>query len=178
MRMFLYILTILGLLTTTLSHVTFTNLKCSSKDVKFVNFTKCYIKAVNRTHKYVDIYSNLFQTPVDNVTLTLKFMRHDHGYKPFFIDVTFNACKFLKNQKHPLIKLLYDTYKDSSNINHTCPYNHDIIVDHLWTGNIDSNFGKYMPMLNGDYAIFTEWSAYNIVRAVVNVYIRISDRQN
>ncbi|XP_052843796.1 uncharacterized protein LOC128257035 [Drosophila gunungcola] len=177
MRMFLYIITLLGYFSTILTHVTFTNLKCSSKDTKFLNFKKCYIKAVNRSHKYVDVHVSMYQIPVTNVTLKLKLMRHDHGYKPFFVDVTYDACKFLKNLKNPVLKLFYEIYKNSSNINHTCPYDHDLIVDHLWTGNMDSDFSKYIPIMNGDYAIFTEWSAYNIVRAVINLYIRISNSQ-
>ncbi|XP_070071685.1 uncharacterized protein [Drosophila takahashii] len=177
MQIILYVLMILGSITVIFSHVTFTNLKCGTKDTKFSNFKKCYIKAVNRTHKYVDLYINLYQIPVDNVTV-IKLMRHDHGYKPFFVDITFDGCKFLKNQKHPIARAFYGIYKNSSNINHTCPYNHDLIVDHLWTGNIEADRLKYIPMINGDYAIYTEWSAYNVVRAFINLYIRVTGRQN
>nr|XP_036670350.1 uncharacterized protein LOC108007476 [Drosophila suzukii] len=176
MRVLLYTLTILGSLTRIQAHVTFTNLKCGTKDRKFATFEKCYIKAVNRTHKYIDIHVNLLKVPVNNITIMAKFMRHDHGYKPFFIDITFDACRFLRNQQQPILKSFYEIYKNSSNINHTCPYNHDIIVDHFWTGNIETALMKYIPIINGDYAVFTEWSAYNIVRAFINIYIRISDK--
>ncbi|KAH8364489.1 hypothetical protein KR084_007306, partial [Drosophila pseudotakahashii] len=160
---------------TILTHVTFTNLKCRTKDVKFASFEKCYIKAVNRTHKYIDVYLNLYEKNVDNVTV-MKLMRYDHGYKPFFVDITFDGCKFLKNQKQPIAKVFYAIYKNSSNINHTCPFNHDIIVDHLWTGNIEADGLKYIPMINGDYAVYTEWYAYNIFRAFINLYIRVTER--
>ncbi|XP_017015669.2 uncharacterized protein [Drosophila takahashii] len=173
MRMCLLVLTILGSLTTILTHVTFTNIKCRSKDVKFASFEKCYIKAVNRTHKYIDVYVNLYEKNVDNVTVNVKFMRNDHGYKPFFVDVTVDACKFLKNQRQPLAKLFFDLYKSSSNLNHSCPYNHDLIVDHFWTGNFEADLIKYIPIQKGDYAIFSEWSAYNIARAFINIYIRL-----
>ncbi|XP_017126846.1 uncharacterized protein LOC108145787 [Drosophila elegans] len=177
MRTFLNIFTILGYLMPTLSHVTFTNLKCGTMDRNYLTFEKCHIKAVNRTHKYIDIHINLLKKPVENITVTAKFMRHDHGYKPFFVDLTFNGCQFLKNQRQPIVKLFYEIYKNSSNINHTCPFDHDIILDHLWTGNIESGLLKFVPMVNGDYAIFSEWSTYNIARAFINMYIRISDRQ-
>ncbi|XP_017080082.1 uncharacterized protein LOC108113888 [Drosophila eugracilis] len=179
MRMVFYIITILGCIPAIHSDVMFTNLKCGIMDRKFASFKKCYIKAVNRTHKYIDVHVNLYQTPIDNVTVHAKLMRHDnHGYKPFFIDVTFDGCKFLKNQRQPIVKMLYEMYKNSSNVNHTCPYDHDIILDHLWTGNIEMDIAKYIPMLNGDYAVFSEWSTYNIARAFFNVYIRVSNRQN
>ncbi|XP_016964800.1 uncharacterized protein LOC108034427 [Drosophila biarmipes] len=175
MRMCLFMTTILGSLTVILSHVTFTNLKCATKDIKFANFSKCYIKAVNRTHKYMDLHVNLYQKNVDNVTVKVKLMRQDHGFKPFLVDVTIDACKFLKNQRQPMVKMLFDMYKRSSNLNHTCPYNHDIIVDHLWTGHLEGDVLKYIPLKYGDYAIFSEWSAYNTVRAIVNIYIRLSE---
>ncbi|XP_016964801.1 uncharacterized protein LOC108034428 [Drosophila biarmipes] len=177
MRVFLYTLSILGSLMTVQAHVTFTNLKCGTKDRKFATFEKCYIKAVNRTHKYIDIHVNLLKVPVTNVTIAGKFMRYDHGFKPFFVDITFDACKFLKNPRQPIVKLFYNMYKNNSNINHTCPFNHDLILDHFWTGNIETALLKYIPIINGDYAVFTEWSAYNIARAFLNVYIRISERQ-
>ncbi|XP_017015671.3 uncharacterized protein [Drosophila takahashii] len=123
----------------------------------------------------MDIHMNLFKTPVNNVTIIAKFMRYDHGYKPFFVDITFDACRFLKNQRQPVVRLFYNIYKNSSNINHTCPYNHDLIVDHFWTGNIEGDLLNYIPIINGDYAIFTEWFSNNIVRAFINIYIRVSE---
>lgn len=55
--------------------------------------------------------------------MNLKVMRYDQGYKPFFVDITFDVCQFLKNQQNPIIKFFYEVYKDNSNVNHTCPIN-------------------------------------------------------
>ncbi|XP_017080413.1 uncharacterized protein LOC108114141 [Drosophila eugracilis] len=179
MRIFLLILNIFGYLTPILTHVTFTNLKCGTKDKNYAEFGKCSIKAVNRTHKYMDIHVNLYQKPVRNITvifqLHVKLMRRDHGYKLFFMDVKVDICMFLKQQRQPFIKMIYDMFKNNSNINHTCPYDHDILVDHLWTGNLETNVLNYIPLINGDYALFSEWSAYNVVRAFINLYVRVSD---
>ncbi|XP_017042965.1 uncharacterized protein LOC108089299 [Drosophila ficusphila] len=177
MRTYIYTLPFFGFFTTILTHMTFTNIKCGTRDSKFVDFEKCYIKAVNRSHKYIDIHANLYQLPVDNVTVKVEFMRKDHGYKPFFVNITVDACRFLKNQKNPIIKMVYNVYKNNTNANHTCPFDHDFIIDHLWTGNIESDFTRLIPMMQGDYGFFTEWSVYNIYRAFINVYVRVSDRQ-
>jgi len=48
-------------------------------------------------------------------------------------------------------------------------------VHHLWTGNLESDFMKYLPLIDGDYAIYTEWSVYNVARAFIDVYIRVSN---
>nr|NP_001027131.1 uncharacterized protein Dmel_CG33688 [Drosophila melanogaster]AAZ66063.1 uncharacterized protein Dmel_CG33688 [Drosophila melanogaster] len=174
MRVFFLILIILGYLATVFNHVTFTNLKCGIRGEKIYYFEKCFIKAVNRTHKYIDIYVNLHQQVVNNVTV-IKLMRHNNGYKPFFVDVTIDVCKFLKDPRQSIIKKLYDIYKNNSNINHTCPYKDVVIVHHLWTGNLESDFMKYLPLIDGDYAIYTEWSVYNVARAFIDVYIRVSN---
>ncbi|KAH8255986.1 hypothetical protein KR026_003837, partial [Drosophila bipectinata] len=157
------------------SHVTFTNLKCGTNNRKVAEFEKCYIKAVNRTHKYVDVYIKLHKS-LDNMTMNLKLLRYDQGYKPFFIDMTFDCCQFLKNQQNPIIKFFYDVYKDNSNVNHTCPINHDILVDKLWTGNLEKGFATYVPIRNGDFAIFTEWITNKIPRSSVKIYFRISEK--
>lgn len=48
-------------------------------------------------------------------------MRNDHGYKPFFVDTTFDACKYLLNQRNPIVNIFYNPIKVYSNMNHTCP---------------------------------------------------------
>ncbi|XP_022215358.1 uncharacterized protein LOC111069559 isoform X2 [Drosophila obscura] len=122
MEALLYKWILLGSLMMCHAYVTFTNLKCDIMDKSFGDI-KCHIKAVNRTHKYIDLTAKLFKVPVENVTVNLKLMRYDHGYKPFFIDVTYDACKFMENQQNPFAKTFYDTFKRNSNVNHTCPYN-------------------------------------------------------
>jgi len=57
-------------------------------------------------------------------------------------------------------------------------FKHDIIVDHLWTGNIESDFLKYIPMINGDYAVYSNWSTDNIMRAYLNLYFRVTERHS
>lgn len=53
-----------------MAHVTFTNLKCTVLNKEFGEFTQCHIKAVNRTHKYINIYARLDLRPLDNVTVS------------------------------------------------------------------------------------------------------------
>ncbi|EDX10652.1 GD14602 [Drosophila simulans] len=173
MRAFFLILIILGYFAIVFNYVTFTNLKCGTRGEKFVDFEKCFIKAVNRTHKYIDLHIKLHQKVVNNVTV-IKLMRHNNGYKPFFVDITIDVCKFLKDPRQSIVKKIYDIYKNSSNVNHTCPYEDDVIVDHLWTGNLESDIMKFIPLIDGDYAIYSEWSVYNVARAFINIYIRVS----
>ncbi|KAH8301928.1 hypothetical protein KR044_000957, partial [Drosophila immigrans] len=172
------------------AHVTFTNLKCSLTNETYGEITLCHIKAVNRTHKYVSVKVKL-NIIMDNIFV----MRYDYGYKPFFIDISIDICKFLKNPQNAFMNVFYNTFRETSNINHTCPYTvskiinlieliqnikinsifelqNDIIVDKVWTGNLEDDFSKFLPIPNGDYAIFVTFYKINVELAKVVIYLR------
>ncbi|KAH8295652.1 hypothetical protein KR018_001526 [Drosophila ironensis] len=157
-----------------MSHVTFTNLKCHALNPKFNKFDTCEIKAVNRTHKYINIYSRHFMLPVRNVWVSTD-QYNNNGYKQMY-ELSYDGCKFLRENKNPLIQEFYNTFKSNSNLNHTCPYNHDVIVNRLYTGNLEDGFLRFVHVLQGEYALYTEWITEGILRATVNVYVKISDK--
>lgn len=82
--------------------------------------------------------------------------------------------------------LRLDTY---TNINHSCPYDvsnctqhqnylyllfhsqHDIIFDHYI---IDNTFNLILPIGNGEYILKSQWIAYNVLRARVDVKFSIN----
>ncbi|EDW17449.2 uncharacterized protein Dmoj_GI12638 [Drosophila mojavensis] len=148
------------------AHVAFTNLKCNFIDKSYGDFQYCYIKAVNRTHKYINIYAKMVPQALNNISVNIQLLRKSNGYKPFFMPKTFDACKFLRKPSNPLLIAYYNTIKDHSNINHTCPYDHDIIVDKLYTGNQDLAFTRYLPIPHGDYAITHTLAIIKTIRQV------------
>ncbi|XP_062135920.1 uncharacterized protein LOC133845469 [Drosophila sulfurigaster albostrigata] len=157
-----------------MGHVTYTNLKCILRNSTILAFQNCYIKAVNRTHKYIAIHINNYSRDVFNVSMNIKVLRFNHGYKPFFFDITFDACKYMKTQNDPIVNLFFNSFKHASNLNHTCPFNHDIIVDKLWTGNHEVDFLKYLPVPNGDYMLpFTVYSN-NLELLTIQVFVHLT----
>jgi len=60
--------------------------------------------------------------PVYDLRARVQIIKKANGYKPWLIDVTFDICEFLRKHNHPFIKVMYNIFRDSSNINHTCPY--------------------------------------------------------
>ncbi|XP_032586884.2 uncharacterized protein LOC6581231 [Drosophila mojavensis] len=156
------------------AHVAFTNLKCNFIDKSYGDFQYCYIKAVNRTHKYINIYAKMVPQALNNISVNIQLLRKSNGYKPFFMPKTFDACKFLRKPSNPLLIAYYNTIKDHSNINHTCPYDHDIIVDKLYTGNQDLAFTRYLPIPHGDYAIVILFLVRNAELSKIHVYIKIT----
>ncbi|XP_017126662.1 uncharacterized protein LOC108145638 [Drosophila elegans] len=160
------------------SHVSFTNLKCDMIDRKFGSFEICHIKAVNRTHKYINVHVKLNILPINNMMIKLEAMRYDNGYRPFFMAMNFDFCKYMKNPRQRsmiFLKEIHSTFINASNLNHTCPYNNDVLIDKFWTGNLENAFLGLLPVPNGDYAIYSSWYTSKILRLTVNIYFKITN---
>ncbi|EDV95706.1 GH17265, partial [Drosophila grimshawi] len=95
---------------------------CNATDRKIGEFDYCYIKAVNRTHKYVSLYYKLYERPITQIKLNIKIFRKSNGYQSFAPNLKIDICKFLINQKHPIMIIFYKIAQQYSNMNHTCPY--------------------------------------------------------
>ncbi|KAH8408242.1 hypothetical protein KR215_000952, partial [Drosophila sulfurigaster] len=157
-----------------MAHVTFTNLKCISSNLSLVEFQHCRIKAVNRTHKYITIHLQNHMKNINAAMLNIKVLRFNHGYKPFFFNLNFDPCLYLKNPNNPVIHLFLKAVRQSSNLNHSCPYDHDIIVDKLWTGNHETDFLKYLPVPNGEYVVIFTASISNYELISVHTFLQVT----
>ncbi|KRF99517.1 uncharacterized protein Dwil_GK28163 [Drosophila willistoni] len=156
-------------------HVEFTNVKCSPLDKNFADFEYCYIKAINRSYKYVSLKVNLFKMPVTKVKVNLSLMKRFNGYRPFLYNVTVDACNYLKNpSKNPIAQFLGGLYLPFTNMNHQCPFNHSLILDKLPIDHLNHQFSSVLPFPLGDYAFCTTWIAYDIIRADVKIFFTLS----
>ncbi|KPU72870.1 uncharacterized protein Dana_GF28102 [Drosophila ananassae] len=154
--------------------VEFTNIKCTSPDLEHVSFDYCYLKSVNRTYKYLSLKGIMYKKPVSNVKVTFALLKKFSGYKPFLYNITVDACKSLRNPNaNPVFAFFYGFYHDFSNLNHTCPYNHDVIVEKLPISHVDHQFSKLLAFPTGEYQFFTDWFIKGINRATVRIYFRL-----
>ncbi|KAH8335647.1 hypothetical protein KR074_007687, partial [Drosophila pseudoananassae] len=157
------------------SRVEFTNLKCRTTDKEFADVEYCLLKAVNRSYKYASVKINLFKVPITRVKVNLGLYKRMSGYRPFLYNVSVDGCKFLKNRKaSPITNYFFEFIRENSNINHSCPYDHDIIVDKLTTEKVNHRLTKVLAFPEGDYMIEMHWMAQDITRIVVNVYLSLS----
>ncbi|EDW99175.2 uncharacterized protein LOC6538960 [Drosophila yakuba] len=154
----------------------FTNIRCNSLDKQYSDFEHCLIKSINRSYKYVTIRVKLFKTPLTKVKgRILKRFDGYNGYRPFMVNMTVDACRFLENMNsNPIANYLYGFVKLYTNMNHSCPYDHDLLVDKLPIQFVNYQVTKVLPFPEGDYVYETHWFAYDIKRAVVKVYGTIS----
>ncbi|EDV32509.2 uncharacterized protein Dana_GF19730 [Drosophila ananassae] len=168
---FIHFLVIIHLAKVVKPAVEFTNIICTSLDKTFSDFEYCYLKSINRTYKYFSLKVNLFKVPITSVKINLALYKRFNGYKPFLYNVTFDACKFLMNRKsQPVSLYFYEFFSSVSNMNHSCPYDHDLIMEKLTTDIINHRFTKILPFPDGDYMIKMHWFAYDINRAVFQIY--------
>ncbi|EDV95707.1 GH15855 [Drosophila grimshawi] len=155
------------------AHLTYTNLKCNSSNRNIGEFDYCYIKAVNRTYKYISLYYKLYKRPLSNITLNIQMLRKSNGYKPFTPNLEVDICKFLQNQRNPIMAIFYKSLKQFSNLNHTCPYITDVYVDKMHPANFESDFGRYIPIPEGDYALCFHFLAKKVEICNVCIFCTI-----
>ncbi|KAH8353683.1 hypothetical protein KR084_012664 [Drosophila pseudotakahashii] len=157
------------------SKVEFTNIKCTTFDPEFASFDYCFLKSVNRTYKYLSLKVKLLKTPVTKVKVNVAVLRKYNGYKPSLYNVTVDACKFLKNPKsNPVGAYIHNLFKSYSNMNDTCPFDHDLIVEKVSIDFINAQATNVLPVPHGDYMFHSNWFAYDIKRATVNVFGTLS----
>ncbi|XP_017036073.1 uncharacterized protein [Drosophila kikkawai] len=153
----------------------FTNIKCETFSPTFNDFEYCFLKSVNRTYKYASLRARLHQVPITKIKVHFVLYQRLNGYKPFLYNMTVDACKFLKNRKrYPVVKFFYEIVEAYSNINHTCPYSHDVIFDKLPANFVNHRLTDILPVPKGDYMLETNWIAYDINRAVIKFYGTLS----
>lgn len=99
-----------------------TNIVCESRNKSWVTIETCRLRALQRNKTIANIFAT-FLHPATSISLRIQVQKKFNGYKPWLIDVTFDACKFMKNPKSNKIgKMIWDLIKDCSSVNHQCPY--------------------------------------------------------
>ncbi|XP_017133542.1 uncharacterized protein LOC108150089, partial [Drosophila elegans] len=153
----------------------FTNVQCTSLDKQFDEFEHCYLKSVNRTYKYVYMKVNLFKTPVKKIKINLSLQKRFNGYRPFLFNITVDACRLLLNPSaNPTFNYFYGFLGNHTNVNHPCPFDHDLIFDKITTNLISHRMSKILPFPEGDYLMEVNWFAYDINRAITKFYGTLS----
>ncbi|XP_046808333.1 uncharacterized protein LOC124420188 [Lucilia cuprina] len=151
----------------------FTNIKCEEFDSKFATFKECRLRIPKRNTVALNLYVKLYQLPVNNVSINLSLMKRANGYKPFLYNVTTDFCHFMKNKKQiPFLKIFFDLLIKTSNINHTCPFNHDVIVRNLV---LQESMFAILPLPSGDYMFRLKVAAYKDWKADVKAYFQRTD---
>ncbi|XP_033157238.1 uncharacterized protein LOC117139178 [Drosophila mauritiana] len=145
----------------------FTNIQCETLNKDFAFFEYCLLKSVNRTYKYVSVKVKLLKTPITRIKIRFGLYKRLNGYKPFLNNMTFDACRFLISPNpNPVTLYFYNFFNEYSNINHPCPYDHDIVWDKMPYHSVNNTLTKILPFPEGKYMLEGHWIAYDIYRAI------------
>ncbi|KAH8371027.1 hypothetical protein KR093_005946, partial [Drosophila rubida] len=86
-----------------------------------------------------------------------------------------DGCQFLVNKRRNLIaKTMFKFLRleSFSNVNHSCPYDHDIIVSHL---ELQQELSPGIIIGKGDYTIKAYWSVRNVLRIITSGTVEITE---
>ncbi|XP_017123649.1 uncharacterized protein LOC108143648 [Drosophila elegans] len=146
--------------------VKMTNVVCESYNKSWAVFHYCRLKAYSRNKTSLKINAT-FLHPANNVSLGLKLMKRENGYKPFLFDFTIDACKFLRRRNNPVIKMFYELIRDVSTLNHSCPYVGLQVVSDL------HRITFPVPFPSGDYGLFLDFIFDGKKQFCVNIYVHM-----
>ncbi|XP_075160390.1 uncharacterized protein LOC142233378 [Haematobia irritans] len=140
--------------------IRYTNIRCLDFNKTLVAFVRCDLKVVGRGLIALNVHAKVnYPQPISNATMNISLFKKANGYRPFLYNSTMDFCDFLKNRKrYPFVKIYWDTVLQNTNLNHTCPYNHDIIVRNT---TLNEDMFKYMPLPSGDYLFKLRVAIYN-----------------
>nr|NP_001027125.1 uncharacterized protein Dmel_CG33725, isoform A [Drosophila melanogaster]AAZ66066.3 uncharacterized protein Dmel_CG33725, isoform A [Drosophila melanogaster] len=99
----------------------FTNFACLSRNQSWFVFHNCRLKAVSREKVLLNFNGTVLH-PANNIIVHVKLFKKANGFKPWLLDVKLDACRFVRTNFHPFVRIIFDLFKDFSTINHTCPY--------------------------------------------------------
>ncbi|KRF98626.1 uncharacterized protein Dwil_GK28319 [Drosophila willistoni] len=107
------------------------------------------------------VYSNWYAYGKKRAEINLATYKRYNGYKPTLYNFTADACKFMASKtKNPLYNYFYGFIAGYTNMNHTCPYDHDLIVEKVAIGYINHLVVDVLPIPSGDHAVYMTWYAY------------------
>ncbi|XP_022223306.2 uncharacterized protein LOC111074715 [Drosophila obscura] len=149
-------------------HFEFNNVRCLVRDRNFMDFDYCYLRSVNRSYKYLSLKTKMHKLPINTVSVSMQLRLRENKRILYNFDVRFDGCKFMRERNNVIVNWFYQTYADYSNLNHTCPYNHDIIVDKLPVQHINKMIQNVVP--DGRYYFNSTWFMGGVPRCDFTLY--------
>ncbi|XP_060653256.1 uncharacterized protein LOC132789334 [Drosophila nasuta] len=152
-----------------------TGFKCRVVDPSFCYYERCVIKAISRNVKEFNVVVRLLQKPVNNVTVRLEIVRRLAASTQPIYQFEIDGCQFMvSKRRNPFAKAIFKFLRieSFSNLNHSCPFDHDIIISHL---ELQKELGAGIMIGKGDYVINANWLAYNVLRFITTATLEVTD---
>ncbi|XP_073835036.1 uncharacterized protein [Musca autumnalis] len=151
--------------------VKFTKLECKDNDKSLVDFKHCQLKAVGRNRIAMQVQAELMEPLHDGLQINAELFRKSHDFRPFLYNDTMDFCGFMKNPNRFMFwKILVQDMVKYTNLNHTCPYEDEIVVKDLI---LEENMFKTLPFPSNDYMVHLKALQQNIIKAEMKIYMVI-----
>ncbi|KAH8302018.1 hypothetical protein KR044_001887, partial [Drosophila immigrans] len=142
-----------------------TNVVCESYDKSWIVVNNCRLRAISRNRTVYNLNITLLHS-CSNILVNVQVFKRANGYKPWLFNFTMDACKFQRKSYNPTAILMYNAIKDFANMNHTCPYVGDQIIEGFY---LRPELVR-LPLPTGDYLVSGDWILNNKKRLVVSLY--------
>ncbi|KAH8330895.1 hypothetical protein KR067_008685, partial [Drosophila pandora] len=130
----------------------FSNFECQSYNTSSVIVNYCRLKAVSRD-RVVLHYNATVLHPIRTAKIRLKVFKRESGFKPWLLETTVDGCRYMQKTYNPFAKLVYKMVKEFTNINHSCPYVGDQIVNGFYV----KPELIILPFPTGTYMLSLKW---------------------
>ncbi|EDV51215.2 uncharacterized protein LOC6545981 [Drosophila erecta] len=145
------------------------NVVCESLDTSYSDFKQCEMKVIRRGVSAFYMVWKIYSVPIANVDVNLSLFKRSNGYRPFLFNQSLDYCYYMRNPlAYPLINMVHGSFLATSNINHSCPYDHDMIIKDLF---YQENALQDLPVPNGDYMIQIKVAMDKKYRACFKVHV-------
>lgn len=99
------------------------NMKCKVLNRTRIDIKECSLKDMSGGILSANIQLKVHQPPDPNWMVTFGVWKDMGGYKPFFYNVSFDFCGFLKNPNRlQIYYLFHKAILPFSNLNQSCPF--------------------------------------------------------
>ncbi|XP_005177413.1 uncharacterized protein LOC101899278 [Musca domestica] len=151
--------------------VKFTKLECKDFDKSLIAFKLCQLKAVGRNRIAMQVQGDLKQPLNDGLLINVELFRKSHDFRPFLYNDTMEFCGFIKNpNRYMFWKILVQEMIKYTNLNHTCPYEDELVVKDLI---LDDSMLKALPFPSNDYMVQVKALQQNDIKAEMKMFIVI-----
>ncbi|XP_033167327.1 uncharacterized protein LOC117145695 [Drosophila mauritiana] len=149
-----------------------TNIKCEDRDKSFGEIKECRLKVLGRGIIGANVYYKVKKLPVKTVHVNFSVWKRLSGYHPYLFNTTVDLCHIIK---HPnpsnVFFYFYGALRPFINANHSCPFNHDIILKNFI---LDDKMFTIVPVPRGNYMFVIKIMANDAWRATVFSYLDIN----
>ncbi|XP_017072063.1 uncharacterized protein LOC108108505 [Drosophila eugracilis] len=130
----------------------FTNFECKSYNESWFVFHYYRLKAVSRDRVLLNVNGTILH-PANDIQLRGKMFKKASGFKPWVLDSTVDGCRYMRKRYDPFLNIVFNIFKDFSNINHTCPFFGPQVVKDFYL----RSERLALPFPSGEYMLALLW---------------------